>query len=503
MVKKVILAGSYSEVENLSLQVLSTVAKEEGFDRRIVLIRNGDFSELEAVLKDFEPKFVGFNVYTGNHVPIFDFLDKIRKNSPNLKTIVGGPHPTYYIKESTEHADYVVPSIGHESFRRILRGDADEGVVHLKEIGKWPMPDRELFFKEFPLHKLSKIKSVVASLGCPYKCGHCYNSRLFEKISPALTESQRQEMGRAIGKSGRLFPTLKRGVDEVLEEIALLKAISPETKMIFFQDDIFGADLDWLREFARKYPSNGFPFHAQMRFEYANPNTKDGRERIKLLKQSGCTGLTFAIESGNYIIREEILRRKTTEDLIFETLDYINSYGFRIRTQQMLGLPYGSTSIQTPINLEADLETLELNVNISQLIKTKKLMAWAAIYTPYLGTFTGDYCVEHGYYGGNNQEIKPTFFDRSVLNFPKKWVGPSLSHDSSDVWMGKEEQEIYKTRMQYLRDLFSFFALMPEGHILARDFLEKEGISSDAEKFSRLGNETRLNLYNAFLYKTE
>jgi radical SAM superfamily enzyme YgiQ (UPF0313 family) len=314
-----------------------------------------------------------------------------------------------------------------------------------------------------------------------------------EKI---LSPKQMTDMASVLGASKRLFPKSQRSVDEIIEEIHNIKNYSPATKMIYFQDDVFGVNMDWTREFSRKYKSLvGMPFHAQMRFENTDPSNPECRERLGRLRDAGCTGLTLAIESSSPMIREEVLNRRMDNGLMFESLAYINSLGYKVRTEQMLGLPLGATSQETKINLEADLATLELNVKLRKETGLPT-MAWASIFAPYRGTKIGDYCRKHGFYSGGNNDVPETFFQRSVLNFPKQWVGPELVRGMCDAWMKEDEQEKYRDDMQMLRDLFSYFVTIPEGHKLAERFIKNEDHS-----YASLSKNTRHHLYSEVLYK--
>lgn len=494
MGKKVLLGASYSIIEPLGCLYLSSVARQEGWQPKIALARNGDFSDLAAVVNDFDPDVVGLSLYTGNHQQAFNFLDSLRKKRPDTQLVLGGPHATYFPEDSLKHADYIVLSEGLNGFRRILRGETSPGIVHLQRTEQAPLPDRESFYRDHPDHRSNPIKSITTQTGCPYSCSYCYNSSPFSEVSRFLNEEQRQEMEQALSPLKRLFPRSLRSVDEVVREARDIQRLSPETKMIYFQDDVFGANLEWTREFAKKFPSTGLKFHAQMRFEVANPSNQKNRESLELIRSSGCTGLTFAIESSDPTIRKEVLNRPMSEELMFKVFEYIGSLGYRARTEQMLGLPAGATTAETKVNLDADLETLELNVRLRSATGLPT-MAWASIFAPYKGTKIGSYCQDHGFYNGSNNDVPASFFERSVLNFPRQWTGPSLSPDNGDAWLDPQELGQHKDRLQLLRDLFTFFALIPEGHKLAKSFLNNQDTS-----YSQLSTQMRRHLYDNVLY---
>ncbi|MBU3907281.1 MAG: cobalamin-dependent protein [Nanoarchaeota archaeon] len=494
MEKKVVLAASYSVVEPLSLMYLSGVAKQERWKTKIVLVKNNDFAELDKIIETTKPQIVGFSIYTGNHLQAFKYFDILKNKNKKIKIVLGGPHATYFPEEAIKHADYVVLSEGFNAFRKILQGKAKPGILPLVKQEPFPLPQREGFYKDYHIHNNSEIKSVITNTGCPYACTYCYNSSTLDKISSVLSKTQLEQMEKTLGPTKRLFPHSKRRVDSVIKEIQNILKISPQTKLIFFQDDVFGADIEWLKEFTKKYATLKLPFHAQLRFEYANPKNPECCERLELMKKAGCNGLTFAIESADPIIRQEVLNRHMDESLLFDVFQHLNKMGFKVRTEQMLGLPYGATSKSTKINLDADLQLLELNVKLKEKTGLPTI-AWAAIFAPYKGTKISEYCLKHGFYLGENEDIPESFFERSVLRFPKKWTGSGLSPGDRDSWLSEKEQEAYRDKMQTLRDLFDFFARIPKGHILAKDFLEKGKLD-----FYTLSTEARRHVYDYELY---
>jgi len=492
--KRILFGAKSSIIEPLGLLHLASIAKQEGYEPRIAMIEEKDFSNFDNLIEKLNPDYVGITVYTGNHTQTFEYLDNLRSKNKKVQIVLGGPHATFFPEESSKHADYVVLSEGFNGLRRVLRNEVQRGIIPIVEQEQFPPSEREQFYQDHKNHEESPIKSVITQTGCPYRCTYCYNSSTLDSITNFLTPEQEKEMQKVLGVSKTLFPKSQRSVKEILSEVENIKRLSPKTQMIYFQDDVFGTNMEWLKEFAKKYPDLGLPFHAQLRFEYADPKTTHGKERIELLREAGCTGLTFAIESASSIIRKEVLNRHMKEDLMFEVMSNLKKHGYKVRTEQMLGLPCGATSEETKINLESDLETLELNVKLTEQTGLPTL-AWASIFAPYRGTKIADYCNHHGFYAGGNNDVPDTFFQRSVLNFPKKWVGPSLSPDKKDLWLPENELEDYRNKMQLLRDLFNYFALIPKGHELAKKFINQKDNS-----FFGLSTTTRRHLYDSVLY---
>lgn len=486
MKKRLLLGCAYSVIEPLGLLHLGGLARDLGWERSYCLVKDHDFTTLFDQVKDYKPDIIGFNVYTGNHIQLGRALRKIRSVYPNIILVVGGPHATYFPVESNQFADFVVMSEGFDSFRKILLGEAKPGILFSNQTVRFPHPDRITFYAQYPEHAQSFIKSIITMTGCPYTCTYCYNSSTPADID--VTPELAHQLAESMGKSGRLFPQNIRLVGDVIKEgIEIVENWS--TKLLYCQDDVHGFDLKrWMPEFARRWPIEvGLPYHAQMRWEM----TKDVR-RLDLLKAAGCNGLTLAIEAANPIIRKEVLSRGMPEELMFKGMQAVVNRGFRVRTEQITGLPYGATTEETPMNLDADLELVELNVRLK--VETGgPTMAWASTLAPYRGTKLGAYCGKYGHYEGDNSDVPDTFFEKSVLNFPKEWVGPGLEKHKHEpeVWLDQAQNDRYGSQNAELRRIFQFVTLVPDGHKLAKKYLNRNGPFS----YFSLGKDIENHLY--------
>ena len=158
-------------------------------------------------------------------------------------------------------------SEGLGSLRKILTGEASPGILPMSSASEFPLPDRVTFYKEYPEHAKSKIKSIITMTGCPYTCTYCYNSStvgdLVKNVPPDLADS----IAKGLGKSGRLFPKNVRNIESVISEA---REISErwKTDVIYFQDDIFGFDVrsgGYLDQMSNRWPTEvGIPFHAEI-----------------------------------------------------------------------------------------------------------------------------------------------------------------------------------------------------------------------------------------------
>lgn len=376
--KRLIIVGRWESIEPLGIIYLAGIAYRLGWEIRIHLVKGSDFDPLFKEVADFGPDIVGFSVWTGQHKETFAAADCVMKMG--VRVVMGGPHATYFTEECEGHANWVVRGEGFRNFRLILENKLPFGMhfdgVRMAE--GFPITQRDIVYKQYPHLAGSPIKSIMCSVGCPFNCSYCFASCY----------------NRMYGG----FKLYLRPVDEVINEVLWIRDNYP-LELIYVQDDVFGTDLNWLREFTKKWKAlAGVPLHGQIRLELTNND-----ERLNLFKEAGFTGFTFAIEHGNSWIRRFVLNRAMETKLIHSGIEKLKKLGFAIRTEQMYALPLS--------DIRGDLETLELNVNLNPD------MMWSTIFAPCPGTALGEMAANLGIYRSrNSDDINTSYWIKGVLH---------------------------------------------------------------------------------------
>jgi len=390
-------------VEPLGIMSLSAALKKAGHKTDIVLTNE----DVEHKVSQFKPDIICYSVMTGEQKEYLVINGKLKEKFRFI-SFFGGPHPTFFsgiindggvdvicigegdraIVELADaldkHAPYaLIPNL----WVKISRDDKIEIIKNPMarfpdNLDGYPFPDRELIYK-FTAYRDNPIKHFMVSRGCPYDCSYCFNK--------AYSDIQHKDSKRI----------RMRSVQNVIREIKDTVSKYP-TKLVYFQDDIFLLDKNWLREFAEVYREEiNLPYHCHVR---ANLVTE---ESIKLLKDSNCYSVHIAAESGDETIRNEVLNRNMTEKEIIKASDILRQYEIKFMIQNMIGLP--TETIRDAI------KTLELN------IKCKPTYAWASIFQPYPGTRIAKFCEEKGLLNDISiDDIHDNFFDDTPFNLPDK-----------------------------------------------------------------------------------
>lgn len=408
-------------MEPLGLMYLSASAKRAGHETKLVTTSDN----LETVVKEFKPQVIGYSVMTGDQ-DMYVSLNQRLKAAHNFLSIFGGPHPTFFPQLVEEPGvDVICKGEGEEAFAELLdklqKGQPVTNIPNLSfnlngtiqrndlrpfsDLDNLAFPDRDLI-TNFTGVGDGPIKHFLASRGCPFSCAYCFNEQYAELYS---------------GKGKRVR---FRDVESVVAEVVEVTGKSP-TKFVYFQDDTFTLNRDWLRQFSELYSRQvNLPFHCHVR-----PNTID-EEKINLLKNAGCYSVHIAAETADDFLRNEVLKRRMSKEQIYAACDMLKSKGIRFMLQNIIGLPGGS--------IEKDISTLEMN------IRCNPDYAWVSIFQPYPGTSLGEHSKQQGFYTGDFKDLAANFFDSSKLNFP----------------------ETYKNQLSNLQRLFAIFVEYPELHRL-------------------------------------
>lgn len=365
-------------VEPLGIAYLAAALKKNGHEVDQLQIDGNGFLEHVG---EYKPDVVAFSVTTGKHRKLLEVNRKI-KSRYRVLSVFGGSHPTYFPEIINEPGvDVIIRGEAEKSFPELLKDlqvkKSCKRVVAFRtleqNIDRVPFPDREFLYK-YPKNRNNPIKNVITSRGCRYSCPYCFNS-LYKQFYEG------QEFVRY------------RSAENVIAECLELKQYP--TKFIFFQDDEFLSNPNFFPLMQQYKEKIGLPFHCQVRIELVN------EEKVKALKESGCTGVTYAVECGNWHQRRHLLLRGMSDDTILKGAELLRRYGLKMRTENMVGLPGENLSMMW--------ETVALNQQIRPTI------AWASIFQPYPRLPLGEYARKHEFWDGRDA-FSESFFEDTVLS---------------------------------------------------------------------------------------
>lgn len=414
------------------IKVLSSVLKSRGHEADcFVTSEEQDFHQ--AVL-DYQPDVIGIYATTGQEKWCYGNITRWRKELPHLKTVMGGPHPSFD------------PEVLHdeEYIDAILKGEAEYGMVDLVEawaagrstdfipnvgtlqngvatqnpirpviqdLDTLPFPDVDIFYK-YPFLRSKRVLQVHASRGCQNSCTYC---------SVGLMKKE-----WVSGARGEKFNRTK-SVDYLCEEMNDIFARYPNFRMVNFGDAALNMERGWLAEFADKWPKLvGMPFACNVNINYLNEND------IANLARAGCVSVQFGLESGSEEVRLRVYKKGYTDKVVHEIPKLLRKYKITYRTNNMMGSPAES--------LEDMFQTVRQNREI------KPDGCTVLIYRPFRST-----------------ELGRQDFELGRVDVGKD-IGPSLHSDSQ---MRREDVH----QVVNLQRLFNIGVFVPGGEALVRKLI--------------------------------
>lgn len=388
--------------EPIGLLQLSSCLKARGHETKLLVIKKHSVGK---ILNNFQPDIIAYSVMS-SEAPLVKEADVFIKqwvkeqNKPVL-CIMGGPHPTFFPEILNEMQldavcigdgdNAIVEIASRHQNRKSLFGIANvlspgEKIEEIKkelisepELDKLPWIDREIFYEAMPLYRALGFRGFMVGRGCPYSCTYCHNHA-------------KKEIFKDCGKIVR-----RRSVANVIEEMKHVVSEYSPVRLIKISDDTFAHVVDeWLLEFLERYKKEiNLPFYCLMR---SNTLTE---EMAKLLRSAGCVAVSMAVESGDEKIRNNLLKRNLSDQLVKDSFLYARKH--KLHT-------YGNTLLALPGTTFAD--------DFNSFLFAKKLKLTAptfGVFNPYPRLELTNYAISHGYLDPN-YDASNMFGFKSPLN---------------------------------------------------------------------------------------
>ena len=220
---------------------LLAVAKKAGHEGDVLILNNTPNPYKD--IRDYGPHVVAYSAVTGTHRRYFEFNKRLKECFPNIFTIMGGPHPTYYPEcVSYQPIDAICVGEGEGAFTELLDrlsgGEKGDDLYDIKNLGfphgpinpkrpligdidTLPFPERDAIFKKAPGIASFPLKTFMTSRGCPFSCSYCFETALKKMYRDDGALGEREDLGKNRGYSGKY--ERRHSVDRVIEEILDLK----------------------------------------------------------------------------------------------------------------------------------------------------------------------------------------------------------------------------------------------------------------------------------------
>jgi len=312
------------EKESISVQVLDAAVEKFSLDETFERIRF------------ISPKIIGLSVCTPDYQIIDKFAYLVKKHFPEIKIVMGGPHPALDPDGvlSFSHIDFVIRGEGEYSFlefcRALLKGDEDQfrkisglsykkngRTIHnydrsmIENLDKIPFPARHLVplvkYRNYGrVYKRKPVGVMITSRGCPLQCIFCAHE--------------------IFGRKYRFM-----SAPRIVEEIKLLKE-RYGVKEILFREDNFTAHRKRVFEFCDILIKEKIDI-TWMCLADANSITEEMAIRMK---EAGCWHIGIGVESGNQGIID-VLKKNIKLERVETVFNFLHKVGIKTLAFFMIG----------------------------------------------------------------------------------------------------------------------------------------------------------------------
>lgn len=462
----------FKNAEWLGIEYLSAVLKQHGHQTDLFFnpgagdveykIKLFDTKKLlhkriERKIDSFKPDLICLSILTNLFPWAKEIISFIREQHPEIPIIAGGLHPTMFPELVLSHPaiDFVCVGEGEEAIvelvQQLQRNKLEYNIKNiffkkdgkiisnplrplLSDLDSLPFPDKDMFYKYGCFR--NRIY-VMTGRGCPYDCGYCFNKSYKE---------QYKDLGKYVRRQ-----SVSRTIDELKYFQSKFKF-----KEIFFYDDTFTLQEQWVVEFCERYKKEiNKPFACNIRANTINMNI------LNALKKAGCYYVVMGVESGVERVRNEVMRRHLSDQTMTSAANMVHSAGIKLCTLNVIGLPTETG--------EEIWKTVEFNWRLKP-----NGGSMASTFYPFPKTDLYFLSIEKGYLSGKNLEDAQNgiggYRGESLLDHPyKKTIKKVMIFESIMVRLPKFTHKLIKKLPPW--NIFRIFSIpfySPLNHLTYR-----------------------------------
>ncbi len=381
----------------LGLAYVAAVLKNEG--QNVEVLDLSVDTEKMPVLGDHivktQPDMIGITCATQTFRSALEVAKIAKQSLPDVKVIVGGPHPTIMKENILKHPEFDIAVIGEgeetiAELSHILEVGGSlcsvQGIIWkqgekihsneqrplIKNLDSLPFPARNLF----PLSHYKVAGSIQTSRGCPYRCIYCITSN----ISPGRTWRARSP-ANVIAEMQMMYHEFNIRRFQIMDD-----DFTVNRKRVFEICDLI-----------RKQKLNiNFELFSGVRADLVD------EALLRKMKGAGLDGVLFGIESFDDVVLRNIKKDLTVEQAL-KAIRLAKKVGIPAKVTLMVGNP--GDNLKTIRKAMRFIESEDIDYQIF------------ANPIPYPGTELYSWVREHGHLLLDNWDNAPDAVGRSPFYY--------------------------------------------------------------------------------------
>lgn len=336
-----VFSEDYDGFMPLGLLALSASLVKSGHTCKIfqpegMLFSEDAYNTIRDKIISYNPSVVGFSTWCHSYPSSIIISKKIKEIIPDIVILFGGPQASLLSKETLmifNHVDFILSGesdINIVSFLDELKKNKfDRNTTYItpslsyknvfKEVisNKCHSPIQNLDSLPIPHYELLDINSTSVSLdvgrGCPFRCTFCTTNNFFSK-------------------SYRV-----KSVNRIIKEMDFLWS-SKKVNSFDFTHDMFTLNKDFITQLCLQLIKHENSFKRGYKWTCSARIDCVSDELLQLMKDSGCNGIFFGIETASKKM-QKIIKKNICIDNVYTVITKCKQIGLSCSTSFIAGFP--------------------------------------------------------------------------------------------------------------------------------------------------------------------
>ena len=199
----------------LSLRYLRNAARTAGYQNVWIheFVINQPVWKIAAEIQQRQPDILGLSIYIWNRHQSFELIERLRKQNPELKIVIGGPEVSFEKELSDQYT--VISGEGENKWVEFLQYQQRNENPPKDVLDRWNTYGVDLpelvppYLEEDYPHLKNRIAYLETSRGCPYLCSFCL-SALDKKVRYFEQDDTKKQIEQLVASGAKRIKFVDR-----------------------------------------------------------------------------------------------------------------------------------------------------------------------------------------------------------------------------------------------------------------------------------------------------